>query len=227
MSAININNGTWARDPITGEPIGFLRSAPLVDRRKLTTGTAKYSFFTTPYDASVTPSYDLTNADTNMSEARVPASEKWYLFGMKARIIGVDTANTFTPITGEKDNAVNYLLANSWVKMTVREQEWFRMPASVFLGQRGYSVLNTSTSTVTAASGRWADSWNRGEVEFLDEVNMYAGKFGGLAPYILEGNTAFRLDFEVSRDAANTVTALNGYRVEFEFRRNVVGLSAA
>lgn len=222
MSIQNLNRGTWGVDPITGKPWGFLRNIPLSDRRMFVTGETKRTYFNKGVDTQLPSGYVLTNADTNMPTDNVPSNEKWYLFGVAVGLVPIVTTNLFTPVTPQVDNTFRAMLCNSYIKMSVSEQEWFRFPCSLFLPAIRYGVQAASDAPQTSP-------WNVtfGKIEFRDDVSGGDNPYNGFAPYVLEANTNFKLEHEIVRDAAATLTALANYRLEFTFDRVVVGLSAS
>lgn len=235
----DLSKGTWGLDPLTGGRMAYFRDVPLVAKLRLIANQARYVFFQQGYGDTVgagATSYVLTNADTNMKDARVPASELWYLFAMRM---------AFEPFTIPDDDVQQvkgaaleaaimwaFILNNSWVKMEVEQQEWFRIPGSRFFSGAKTPLASYTGSLIEAAQVN--NPAFDGVVEWLDRVNAFNGKFGGYAPFVLEKNTSFSVTVEFESAAMATLNELitfggtNAPPPKFgpEFARNVVGLVA-
>lgn len=240
----DLSRGTWGVDGQGGR-LAYFRDVPLIAKLPLVAGQMEYNFFTQGYDSTIgtgAGAYNITNADTNMKGDRVPASELWYLFAVRMGIEPFSVQNN--DIVGGNigtlalAQAWSYALANAWVKMSVEQQEWFRFPASRFLS--GAKAPIEGPVEANGANFQVNNPVFDGVVEFLDRVNVFNGKFGGFAPYILEKNTSFVFTVTfTARASAALAFILNNLNngdatgndivlAKFgpEFSRNVVGLVA-
>lgn len=244
----DLARGTWGTDPATGKAMAYFRDVPLIAKLPLVAGQMVYNFFTQGYDSSIgtgAAAYNITNADTNMKDTRVPASELWYLFAVR---MGIEPFRANGNADGQNfgwlpsAQAWAYALDNAWVKMSVEQQEWFRFPASRFLSGAKAPIegLPAGEAGADMTFFQVNNPVFDGVVEFLDRVNAFNGKFGGYAPYILEKNTSFQFTVEFTARAADALgfilSQLNNGSAQGndvvlakfgpEFARNVVGLVA-
>lgn len=245
----DLARGTWGMDPATGGRMAYFRDVPLIAKLPLVAGQMEYNFFTQGYDSSIgagAAAFNITNADTNMKDSRVPASELWYLFAVRMGIEPFFVVDNDVPGGNAGSLALAqawaYALDHAWVKMSVEQQEWFRFPASRFLSGAKAPIQGVPAGLAGAdlVNFQVNNPVFDGVVEFLDRVNAFNGKFGGYAPYILEKNTSFVFTVTFTAPAAaalafilanlnnGELTGNNAVQAKFgpEFARNVVGLVA-
>lgn len=202
--AIDIDTGTFLGG--TGRRV----VDRLIDSRRILGGPATAKHYFTARQNTTVDGQTLTTYDTNMTSNRVPANEKWYLWGIGVSFYFGGSSRVFNMATLQELYGRS---RNAQIKLSVSNQEIWRMPLVSLFGSMLRAPVLVDSATASASMTQNVSAG--GEIAFEDAT--------GAVPVVLEADTNFELEL-VGLSAADSERV---FGLRFYFPRTKIVLAAS